>query len=40
MQIMKLQPRPPRTSEEALEKRFDFWSTQPVPKLGKLIVLV
>lgn len=37
MRLMKLQPKPPRTPEEALYRQFEFWSTQPVPKMGKVL---
>lgn len=26
--------RPARTPEEALQKSYQFWNTQPVPKMG------
>ena len=29
----------PKTTEEALKKKYQFWDTQPVPKLGGLILL-
>ncbi len=38
MRLMKLQPKPPRTPEEALYRQFEFWSTQPVPKMGKIFI--
>ena len=25
-----------KTTEDAIRKQFEFWSTQPVPKIGKL----
>jgi hypothetical protein len=34
MQLMNLRG-PPRTADEALARKFEFWSTQPVPKMGK-----
>ncbi|CAL8147625.1 unnamed protein product [Orchesella dallaii] len=37
MRLMKLQPKPPRTPEEALYRQFEFWSTQPVPKMDEVI---
>lgn len=33
MNQMKIKP--PRTPEEALYRQFEFWSTQPVPKMGE-----
>lgn len=28
------EPKAPKTKEEALKKKYQFWDTQPVPKLG------
>lgn len=28
------EPKAPKTTEEALRKKYQFWDTQPVPKLG------
>ncbi len=27
---------PVKTTEEAMRKQFEFWNTQPVPKIGKI----
>ena len=32
-----MQQRPAKTQEEAMQKSYQFWSTQPVPKMGKLL---
>lgn len=34
MKAFTLQQRPAKTPEEALTKSYQFWSTQPVPKMG------
>lgn len=31
------QQKPAKTQEEALQKSYQFWSTQPVPKMGELV---
>lgn len=28
-----------RTAEEARQRKYEFWDTQPVPKLGKLMIV-
>ena len=30
---------PVKTTEDAMRKQYEFWSTQPVPKIGKILVL-
>lgn len=35
MEMLSLQQKPAKTTEEALQKQYQFWSTQPVPKMGK-----
>lgn len=35
MEAFQLSQKPAKTSEEALKKPYQFWSTQPVPKMGK-----
>lgn len=34
MDTLKIQEKPAKTQEEALQKSYHFWSTQPVPKMG------
>ena len=34
VQLLKSQPSTPKTIEEARQKRYEFWETQPVPKIG------
>lgn len=34
MEVFSLAQRPARTHEEALQKSYQFWNTQPVPKMG------
>lgn len=34
MEVFTLQPKPAKTPEEALAKAYQFWNTQPVPKMG------
>lgn len=34
MDAFNLQQKPAKTQEEALQKPYQFWSTQPVPKMG------
>lgn len=38
MEVFSIGQRPARTQEEALQKPYQFWSTQPVPKMGNLIL--
>ncbi|CAG5092356.1 Similar to Nmt1: Glycylpeptide N-tetradecanoyltransferase 1 (Rattus norvegicus) [Cotesia congregata] len=33
MEVLKMQHKPAKTQEEALQKTYQFWSTQPVPKM-------
>lgn len=35
-----MQQKPEKASEEAMQKPYQFWSTQPVPKMGKLLNLL
>lgn len=37
---MKMDGKPPKTAEEAKKKKYLFWDTQPVPKLGKSKVFI
>lgn len=37
MKAFSLQQKPAKTPEEALTKSYQFWNTQPVPKMGKLL---
>jgi glycylpeptide N-tetradecanoyltransferase len=30
--------KPPKTTEEAKKKKYQFWDTQPVPKLGEVFI--
>ena len=34
MDVLNLQHKPAKTQEEALQKPYQFWSTQPVPKMS------
>lgn len=36
MEVFSLNTKPAKTSDDALKKNYQFWSTQPVPRLGKL----
>lgn len=38
MEVLNLQQKPAKTTEEALHKSYQFWSTQPVPKMDEKIV--
>ncbi|XP_051165510.1 glycylpeptide N-tetradecanoyltransferase 2 [Leptopilina boulardi] len=38
MDALNLQQKPAKTQEEALQKSYQFWSTQPVPKMDEQIV--
>lgn len=38
MEVLNLQQKPAKTTEEALHKSYQFWSTQPVPKLDEKIL--
>lgn len=35
MEVFNIQQKPAKTQEEAMQKPYQFWSTQPVPKMGK-----
>lgn len=39
MEVFSLAQRPARTHEEALQKSYQFWNTQPVPKMGEEITV-
>lgn len=39
MDVLNVQQKPAKTQEEALQKPYQFWSTQPVPKMGMLVCL-
>lgn len=38
MEVLNLQQKPAKTTEEALHKSYKFWSTQPVPKMDEKII--
>ncbi|XP_004930199.1 glycylpeptide N-tetradecanoyltransferase 2 isoform X2 [Bombyx mandarina] len=38
MEVLNLQQKPAKTTEEALHKAYQFWSTQPVPKMDEKII--
>lgn len=35
MEVFNMHHKPAKTQEEAMQKSYPFWSTQPVPKMGK-----
>ena len=35
MEVLSFQQKPAKTTEEALQKQYQFWNTQPVPKMGE-----
>ncbi|XP_034235682.1 glycylpeptide N-tetradecanoyltransferase 1 [Thrips palmi] len=37
MEVLSFQQKPAKTTEEALQKQYKFWSTQPVPKMDEKI---
>jgi len=39
MEMLSLQQKPAKTTEEALQKQYQFWSTQPVPKMDEKITV-
>lgn len=39
LDAMKIDGKPPKTAEEAKKKKYLFWDTQPVPKIGKLLCI-
>ena len=39
MDVLNLQTKPAKTQEEAMQKPYQFWSTQPVPKMGRFLFL-
>lgn len=32
--------KPPKTADDSIKKSYQFWNTQPVPKMGKLFKIV
>ncbi|EFN78470.1 glycylpeptide N-tetradecanoyltransferase 2 [Harpegnathos saltator] len=38
MEVFNMQQKPAKTQEEAMQKPYQFWSTQPVPKMDEKIV--
>lgn len=34
MEVLSYQQKPAKTAEEAMHKQYQFWNTQPVPKMG------
>ncbi|XP_015179796.1 PREDICTED: glycylpeptide N-tetradecanoyltransferase 1 [Polistes dominula] len=38
MEVLNMQQKPAKTQEEAMQKPYQFWSTQPVPKMDEKIV--
>ncbi|XP_033364926.1 glycylpeptide N-tetradecanoyltransferase 1 [Bombus vosnesenskii] len=38
MEVFNIQQKPAKTQEEAMQKPYQFWSTQPVPKMDEKIV--
>lgn len=38
MEMFSMYQKPAKTPEEALHKSYQFWNTQPVPKMGKILV--
>ncbi|CAG9581367.1 unnamed protein product [Danaus chrysippus] len=38
MEVLNLQQKPAKTTEEALHKSYQFWSTQPVPKMYEKVI--
>uniref|UniRef100_A0A1B6DI98 Glycylpeptide N-tetradecanoyltransferase n=1 Tax=Clastoptera arizonana TaxID=38151 RepID=A0A1B6DI98_9HEMI len=37
MEVFSMQQKPAKTTEEALQKQYQFWNTQPVPKMDEKI---
>ncbi|CAG2056495.1 unnamed protein product, partial [Timema podura] len=37
MEVLSYQQKPAKTTEEALQKQYNFWNTQPVPKMDEKI---
>lgn len=37
MEVFSINSKPAKTSDEALKKSYQFWSTQPVPRMGKIL---
>lgn len=40
MEVFNMQQKPAKTQEEAMQKPYQFWSTQPVPKMGRFAISV
>lgn len=40
MEVFSINSKPAKTSDEALKKSYQFWSTQPVPRMGKFFKLL
>ncbi|CAK9801387.1 Glycylpeptide N-tetradecanoyltransferase 1 [Anthophora quadrimaculata] len=38
LEVINIQLKPAKTQEEAMQKAYEFWSTQPVPKMDEKIV--
>ncbi|KOX79589.1 Glycylpeptide N-tetradecanoyltransferase 1, partial [Melipona quadrifasciata] len=38
MEVFNIQQKPAKTQEEAMQKPYQFWSTQPVPKMDEKII--
>lgn len=36
MEVFSINSKPAKTSDEAMKKSYQFWSTQPVPRMGKI----
>lgn len=36
MEVFTLSQKPAKNNEEALKKTYQFWNTQPVPKMGNI----
>ncbi|KAL1123129.1 hypothetical protein AAG570_002217, partial [Ranatra chinensis] len=39
MEVFSFQQKPAKTTEEAMQKQYQFWSTQPVPKMDEKITV-
>lgn len=37
MEVFSINSKPAKTSDEALKKNYQFWSTQPVPRMGNIL---
>ena len=36
MEVLSFQQKAAKTTEEAMQKQYQFWSTQPVPRMGNI----